>query len=183
MTHELPEEDIIIAIREGNAVAFQHVFDNCYESLCAYAYTLLRDRPDAEDTVQSIFMKLWEKRATLEIRQSVRSYLFRAVYHQCLNKIEHRAVTARHQTLKQLEGAESTSHDPDVFPEELEEKIRVAIDNLPPQCRKIFVMSRFDGLRYPEISSRLNISVNTIQNQICKALKVLREDLKDHLPK
>jgi RNA polymerase sigma-70 factor (ECF subfamily) len=178
MTQELPEEDIISAIREGNAVAFRHVFDSCYESLCAYAYSILRDVPEAEDTVQSIFMKLWEKRDALEIRQSVRSYLFKAVYNQCLNQIEHRAVKSRHRALTQWEATEASS-EPDMFPEELGEKVRQAIDNLPPQCKKIFVMSRFDGLRYPEISSRLNISINTIQNQICKALRVLREELKD----
>jgi RNA polymerase sigma-70 factor (ECF subfamily) len=182
MTQGLPEEDIITAIREGNAVAFQYVFDTCYESLCAYAYTLLRDASEAEDTVQSMFMKLWEKRDTLEIKQSVRSYLFRAVYNQCLNQIEHRAVQSRHRAFSQSEVGDSV-HDPDVFPEELEEKVRVAVDNLPPQCKKIFVMSRFDGLRYPEISSRLNLSVNTIQNQICKALKLLREELKDFTSK
>ena len=182
MTQELPEEDIISAIREGNTVAFRHVFDSCYESLCAYAYTILRDAHEAEDTVQSIFMKLWEKRAVLEIQQSVRSYLFKAVYHQCLNQIEHRAVRSRHRAFSQWE-AESAVSEPDVFPEELGEKVRMAVDNLPPQCKKIFVMSRFDGLRYPEISSRLNISVNTIQNQICKALKVLREELKDNSAK
>jgi RNA polymerase sigma-70 factor, ECF subfamily len=177
MTQELPEEDIITAIREGNTVAFQHVFDSCYESLCAYAYSILRDAPEAEDTVQSIFMKLWEKRGALEIRQSVRSYLFRAVYNQCLNQIEHRAVKSRYRAISQVETVD-TSSDPEVFPEELDERIRLAVDNLPPQCKRIFVMSRYDGLRYPEISSRLNISVNTIQNQICKALKLLREELK-----
>jgi RNA polymerase sigma-70 factor (ECF subfamily) len=177
MIQELPEEDIINAIREGNAVAFQHVFDSCYTSLCAYAFTILRDAPEGEDVVQSVFMKLWEKRDSLEIKQSVRSYLFKAVYNQCLNLIEHRAVKTKFRAYSQL--TVDASGDAEVFPDELEEKIRVAVDNLPPQCRKIFVMSRYEGLRYPEISSRLNISVNTIQNQICKALRLLREELKD----
>jgi len=177
MTQELPEEDIISAIREGNAVAFQHVFDSCYASLCAYAFTILRDAPEGEDVVQSVFMKLWEKRDSLEIKQSVRSYLFKAVYNQCLNQIQHRAVQTKYRVYSQL--TVDASSDPDVFPEDLDEKIRMAVENLPPQCRKIFVMSRYEGLRYPEISSRLNISVNTIQNQICKALKLLREEFKN----
>ena len=179
MTHELPEEDIINAIREANTVAFQNVFDSCYESLCGYAFSILRDTAEAEDVVQSVFMKLWEKRDLLEIRQSVRSYLFRAVYNQCLNHIEHRSVKSRYQAYSQLEAVEAAS-DPEPFPDELDQRIRTAVDNLPPQCKKIFVMSRYDGLRYPEISSRLNISVNTIQNQICKALRLLRTELKDN---
>ena len=178
MIQELPEEDIITAIREGNTVAFQHVFDTCYEPLCAYAHSILRNAHEAEDTVQSIFMKLWEKREAMEIRQSVRSYLFKAVYNQCLNQIEHRAVKARHRAFSQLEETVPPT-DPESLPEDLDERIRVAVDNLPSQCRRIFVLSRYDGLRYPEISARLNISINTIQNQICKALKYLRQELKD----
>lgn len=178
MTHELPEEDIISAIREGNTVAFQHVFDSCYESLCGYAFTVLRDSAEAEDIVQSVFMKLWEKRDSLEIRQSVRSYLFKAVYNQCLNHIEHRGVKTRYQAYSQMDAVQAST-DAEPFPDDLDQRIRTAVDHLPPQCRKIFVMSRYDGLRYPEISSRLNLSVNTIQNQICKALRILREELKD----
>lgn len=177
MTQELPEEDISNAIREGNAVAFQHVFDSCYEALCEYAFTLLRDAAEAEDTVQSIFMKLWEKRDSLEIRQSVRSYLFRAVYNQCMNQIQHRSVRSRHRAFSQWEG--EASAEPDVFPDELNERVRLAVESLPPQCKRIFIMSRFDGFSYPEISSRLNISMNTVQNQICKALKSLRQELRD----
>jgi len=177
MTHELPEEDIINAIREGNTVAFQHVFDSLYESLCGYAFSVLRNSAEAEDVVQSAFMKLWEKRDVLEIRQSVKSYLFRAVYNQCLNQIEHRAVKSRFQAYSQLEATE-LSGETEPFPDELDQKVRVAVDNLPPQCKKIFMMSRYEGLRYPEIASRLNISVNTIQNQICKALRILRTELR-----
>jgi RNA polymerase sigma-70 factor (ECF subfamily) len=177
MTQELPEEDIVTAIREGNAVAFQYVFDGCYASLCGYAYTMLRDADEAEDVVQSMFVKLWEKREVLEIKQSVRAYLFRAVHHQCLNQLEHRAVKLRHSASSRSES--KATADKDIFPAELEARVRVAIDALPPQCRKIFVMSRYEGLRYTEIASQLNISVNTIQNQVCKALKLLRTELKD----
>lgn len=176
MIQQLPEEDIITAIREGNAVAFQHVFDSCYMSLCEYAYTILRDSDDAEDVVQSIFMKLWEKREVLEIRQSVRSYLFRAVYNQCINQLSHRAVKAKHSAYSQANAVNTV--DVENNDEELDGKVRAAVEKLPPQCRKIFAMSRYEGLRYPEISAQLNISVNTIQNQICKALKLLREELR-----
>lgn len=181
MTQELPEEDIISAIREGNAAAFQHVFENCYEPLCAYAFTMLRNAAEAEDVVQSIFMKLWERRNELEIRQSVRSYLFRSVYNQCLNQIEHRAVISRHHANSKWTEKTTVNipEESEGLPDDLDEKIRLAVDRLPAQCRKVFVMSRFDGLRYPEISSQLNISVNTIQNHICKALRLLREELKD----
>jgi RNA polymerase sigma-70 factor (ECF subfamily) len=177
MTDELSDQKIVMSIREGNAVVFQQVFDACYESLCQYAFTMLRDENEAEDTVQSMFMKLWSKREELDIKQSIRSYLFRSVYNQCMNQIEHKAVKQKHFEHSKLELTNTVQ--PDVFPDELEDKIREAVDALPPQCRAIFIMSRYEELRYPEIAEKLNISVNTIQNQICKALKILREKLKD----
>lgn len=170
-------QDVLQSIREGNSTAFQQLFDSCYEGLCRYAFTLLRDTDEAEDTVQSIFLKLWEKRTSLDIRQNVQAYLYRSVYNQCLNQIEHRSVVRKHN--EHVAHAISHATEPDTFPDELETKIRNVIEALPTQCRTIFMMSRYDELKYPEIASKLNISVNTIQNQVCKALKILREELKD----
>jgi len=162
---------------DGTTDTFRKVFDNCYESLCRYAFTIIKDFDQAEDIVQSMFMKLWEKRDSVAITISVRSYLFTSVYNQCLNHLEHRAVRARYD---HVAGMEPTRNEqPAVFPEELEEKIRKAVDALPPQCRSIFIMSRYEELKYSEIAEKLGISVNTIQNQVCKALKLLREALKD----
>jgi RNA polymerase sigma-70 factor (ECF subfamily) len=99
------------------------------------------------------------------------------VYNQCLNQIEHRSVVKKHN--EHVAHAISHSTEPDTFPDELESKIKSIIESLPTQCRTIFMMSRYDELKYPEIASKLNISVNTIQNQVCKALRILREELKD----
>ncbi|MEO5978816.1 MAG: RNA polymerase sigma-70 factor [Chryseolinea sp.] len=173
----LPRQDVLQSIREGNSAAFQQLFDGCYEGLCRYAFTLLRDADEAEDTVQSMFLKLWEKRETLDILSDIQAYIYRSVYNQCLNQIEHRLVVKKHS--EHLAHVISHSTQPDTFPEELETKIKSIIESLPTQCRTIFMMSRYDGLKYPEIASKLNISVNTIQNQVCKALKILREELRD----
>jgi len=95
-----------------------------------------------------------------------------------MNHLEKRAVRSRYD---QAAGRETGRNEqqPTVFPDELEENIRKAVDNLPPQCRSIFIMSRYEELKYSEIADKLGISVNTIQNQVCKALKLLRESLKD----
>jgi RNA polymerase sigma-70 factor (ECF subfamily) len=177
MTEDPYGPHTITAIREGNVAVFKQVFDACYESLCHYAYTILRDTDEAEDVVQSMFMKLWERREELNIQSALRSYLFKSVYNQCLNQVEHRSVKSKFQEYKltQME----VSQQPGVFDEELDVKIKKAIEALPPQCRTIFLMSRYDELRHHEIAEKLNISVNTIQNQICKALKILRDELKE----
>jgi RNA polymerase sigma-70 factor, ECF subfamily len=180
MSEVLPEKETMEAIRNGDTTAFRRVFDAGYEDLCRYAYTILKDAAEAEDTVQSMFVKLWEKRGELEITQSVRSYLFRSVYNLCVNKLEHQQVRRRHQVTSQATLSLAVQ-PPEVFTNELDDRIRKIVDKLPAQCRTIFIMSRYEELRYVEIAEKLNISVNTIQNQVCKALKILREELKDSI--
>jgi len=167
----------ITAIRDGDVVVFKQVFDACYESLCRYAFTILRDADEAEDVVQSMFMKLWERREALDIKSALRPYLFKSVHNNCLNLLEHKLVKNKFQEYKLA--VTEASRQPEVFDEDLDAKIKKAIDTLPPQCRTIFMMSRFDEMRHTEIAEKLNISVNTIQNQICKALKILRDELKE----
>jgi len=170
--------EIIKAIGKGNSVVFKQVFMSHYESLCRYAYTILKNAEEAEDVVQSMFVKIWEKREGLEVKHTIRSYLFKAVYHQCINQLEHRTVKLKHQVHIAHETHAETQL-PETFQHELEENIIAAINSLPDQCRIIFMMSRYDELRYAEIASNLNISVNTVENQISKALKILRVKLKD----
>lgn len=167
----------IVAIRDGNVAVFRQVFDACYESLCHYAFTVLKDADEAEDVVQSMFMKLWERRGELNIKSALRSYLFKSVYNQCLNQLEHRSVKNKFQEYKLM--LTESSQQPEVFDDDVDAKIKKAIKTLPPQCRTIFILSRYDEMKHAEIAEKLNISVNTIQNQICKALKILREELKE----
>jgi RNA polymerase sigma-70 factor (ECF subfamily) len=173
----LPEDQIIKGIREGNKTHFKYVFDTYFDGLCNYAFTKLRNMDEAEDVVQGMFLKIWEKRESLMITQSLRSYLFRAVHNYCVNQLEHRDVKQKHLDYKTLVAEERQL--PEVFPEELEENIRKAIEQLPQQCRIVFKMSRYEEMKYAEIAEKLGISVNTVENQISKALKILRTQLND----
>lgn len=167
-------------LQEGGIASFQAVFELHFENLCSYACTMLRDMDEAEDIVQNVFLKMWEKRDTLLITHSVRSYLFRAVHHQCLNQLDHRTIKQRYED-HTVRAHAAESQAPEVFPEELEERITTAINALPEQCRLIFMMSRYQELRYAAIAEKLGISVNTVENQISKALRVLRTTLRDIL--
>lgn len=173
-----PDQEILRALSKGNGDAFQQVFNDSYENLCQYAFTILKDMDEAEDIVQATFIKIWENRGDLDIKHTVRSYLFKAVYYKCINQLEHRTVKLKYQDYG-IRAQSSLVQQPEVFPDELEENIKKAINRLPPQCRIIFVMSRYEELRYSEIAQKLNISVNTVENQISKALKILRSELKD----
>lgn len=174
----LEHDQIVHEIRAGNEDSFRRIFHAYYENLCQYAFTLLRDMDDAEDVVQSTFVKIWEKREALMITQSIRSYLYKSVYHQCINHFEYRAVRTKFSERNKIENSGEIQH-PEVFPNELEDRISAAILSLPKQCRTIFMMSRYQEMKYAEIAKELDISVNTIENQISKALRVLRAHFKD----
>ena len=171
------DQQIIQDIREGKEGPFRELFDTYYEGLCQYAFTILRDMDEAEDIVQAMFIKIWEKRQSLIITHTVKSYLYKAVYHQCINQFDHRAVREKYQELSLIEN--SGIQLPEVFPNELEDRIVTAINSLPKQCRTIFMMSRYQEMKYSEIAKALELSVNTIENQVSKALRVLRKHLDD----
>ena len=159
------------------------MFKTYYQPLCRYAHVLLSDADQAEEMVQQTFITIWEKRGGIDITTSVKAYLYRAVRNACLNEIKHRKVKEKY--IK----SEQTGSDRYIEPSdqstlhlELEEKILAAIDTLPQQCRLIFQLSRFEELKYQEIADQLNLSVKTVENQMGKALKIMREQLKEYLP-
>jgi len=168
---------------EGDEVVFETVFRNYYSSLCNYANTIIKDMDESEEIVQNTFLTLWEKRANISIHTSVKSYLYKSVYNSCLNKIKHYKVRNEYSSDYQKQNdiyIENTSHD--LISKELEEQIELAIETMPPQCRTVFKLSRFENLSYAEIADQLDISVKTIENHITKALKMLRISLKEYLP-
>ena len=174
------EQQIIEGIRHGNEACFRQVFEKHYEKLCDYAFTILRDMDEAEDAVQTMFLKVWEKRESLMITHTLKSYLYRAVHNFCINLLEHREIKQKHVEFSAYHS--SVTQPPEVFPAELEGNIRAAIDQLPEQCKIIFKLSRYEELKYAEIAQRLGISVNTVENQVSKALRILRTQLVDILP-
>lgn len=159
------------------------LFKTYYQPLCKYAYSFLQDKENAEEIVQSTFLLVWEKRETLEIRTSVKPYLYAMVRNACLNVIKHEKIKQKHAG-EEIALAER-SHDSVnhlVASNELEQRIKLAMEELPEQCRLVFKLSRFEELKYSEIAEQLNISVKTVENHMGKALRIMREQLRDYLP-
>lgn len=179
----LSEQEIIGAIREGNERIFEETFRKYYQSLCNYANSILKEMDEAEEVVQNLFLSIWEKRSELEISISLKSYLYRAVHNHCLNRIKHLKVREEYQQYAvNFYDASYESVSQTVMKNELETKIEEAIKKLPEQCRLIFQMSRFEELKYHEIAEQLELSPKTVENQIGKALKILRVELAEYLP-
>jgi RNA polymerase sigma-70 factor, ECF subfamily len=180
---ELLDNQVLETIKSGNESAFEMIFKSYYQPLCRYAYTFLQDKEEAEEVVQSVFISLWEKRNALEIQTSFKAYLYRMVRNSCLNLIKHEKVKQQHAA-HELAVAEVSydSVSEKVNASELTLKISEAMKVLPEQCRLVFQLSRFEELKYQEIADQLQISVKTVENHMGKALKIMREQLKDYLP-
>ncbi|MFC2120773.1 RNA polymerase sigma-70 factor, partial [Bacteroidota bacterium] len=149
--------------------------------LLFYAKKIVKEIESAEEIVQDVFMNLWEKRKAPGIHTSLKSYLFRAVHNHALNKIKHNQVELKYQdyyiNLYKSYSKDIAGGTPEPF---VKEKIQESISKLPEQCRRIFVLSRIDGLKHKEIAEKLAISPKTVEVQIRKASILLREKLKDY---
>lgn len=168
---------------EGDINAFEMIFRTYYQPLCNYAYTFLQDKEEAEEIVQTTFLSVWEKRQNLSIHTAVKPYLYAMVRNACLNVIKHEKVKQKHVVEEMA--LSSPSYDAvthTLAGSELEMKIQEAMEKLPEQCRIVFKLSRFEELKYSEIAEQLNISVKTVENHMGKALRIMREQLKDYLP-
>lgn len=180
---QLNEQEYWPLVNKGDKGAFEKVFKLYYQPLCNYACSMLKDLDEAEEVVQNMFVNLWNKREQLQISSSLKSYLYRAVHNDCLNRIKHVKMKMSYaDDYKNTATVGTDSSAKLLDAKELSRQIQEAIDELPQQCGLVFKMNRFDNLKYAEIAKELDISVKTVENHMGKALKILREKLKDYLP-
>jgi RNA polymerase sigma-70 factor (family 1) len=169
-------------VKLGDEKAFEHLFRHYYQRLCHYAFTILHDKDEAEEVVQQVFINIWGKKNNINVETSIQAYLYRATNNTCLNKLKQKKVYSIHQEQVKHENPvaeESTSET--VISNELRDSINDAVELLPEQCKLVFQLSRFEGMKHQEIADELSISVKTVENHIGKALKHMREHLKDYL--
>lgn len=180
---EVQVDQLLKMLKAGDLTAFEMLFRTYYQPLCNYAFTFVQDRDEAEEIVQSTFLNIWEKRENLSIHTGVKPYLYAMVRNACLNVIKHEKIKQQHVAMEMAVAERSIeSVARTVMASELETRIYRAMDQLPEQCRLIFKLSRFEELKYAEIAEQLDISIKTVENQMGKALRIMREHLKDYLP-
>ncbi len=174
------DKELYHKLKVGDERAFQTLFRKYYPAMCHFARQFLNDSELAEETVQDMFVKIWEKRETVNIESSLKHYLFRSVRNHCLNQIQHEKIKKQYAS-KVLESAHHEIASEQHFLEvDLVERIEKSINSLPPKRKEIFRLSREQGMKYKEIAETLDISVKTVEAQMGMALKFLREDLKDY---
>ena len=160
---------------------FEALFKLHFKHLCNFAQGYVEDADAAQDICQKVFIALWEKRAEINPNQSIKSYLFTSVKNRCLNHI--RDNKKYRSKVLDLDCANfETAEAEDNFAEsDLKEKIAKAMNSLPEKCRQVFEMSRYQGMKYREIAEELGIAQKTVEAHMSKAMKSLREQLKDYI--
>ena len=180
--------------RNKNAVAtgcnFSDIYLTYYSKLLRFAREYVVVTEEAENIIQDVFVKLWERQDTLHLVENMNAYLFRLTKNRCLDHLRHKLSTEKCNKAVQnsfeielnlkIQSLDKLS-DTFLAEKNMEEVITEAINSLPPKCREIFILSRYEGLKYREISEHFNISVNTVENQMSIALKKLRLKLKDYI--
>ncbi|WKZ67091.1 MAG: RNA polymerase sigma-70 factor [Flavobacteriales bacterium] len=167
-------------IAAGDRPAFEALFRAHYRALCAFAMGYLKDMDKAEDLVQDLFFRLWLDREQVNVTTSVKAYLYASVRNRCLNALKAGA-RVRALTEDIDDRVQDDGHSEDEHTERIA-RVQAAIEALPEERRKVFKLSRYEGLKYYEIAQRLGISVKTVENQMGSALKALRIELKDLVP-
>ena len=171
------DHELLERLRRGDTTAFDAIFRTWYGPLVGTAERMLRDRAVAEELVQDVMLELWRRRESLAPEGSAQAYLFQATRNRVLNHLRHLKIEQRSEL--ELRGDPlSTPHaDAEVTQEELSVAVQDAVRSLPDRCREVFELSRVHGLKYAEIATQLGISVKTVEAQMGKALRTLRERL------
>ncbi len=166
-------QEILDLLKQNNKQAIEYLFKSEYKSLCFTAYRVVKEQHTAEDLVQDVFFELWRRRETINIRTSIRAYLKRAVINKTLNYVRDKKIKYDDEGALQFTSTKQNIQL-ELEASEMQKLIDLALDDLPPKCQMVFLLSRYDQLSYQEIADKLDISTKTVENHISKALKRLR---------
>jgi RNA polymerase sigma-70 factor (ECF subfamily) len=176
----MDDQILFLQLQHGEEKAYKTLFIKYYSPLCEYASRYVRDE-DAEELVQGLMLYIWEARETIVIETSLKSYLFTALKHRCLNALKQKIYRERvHERL--YEKLKDQFENPDYYLfNELSDKIEKSINELPANYRETFELSRFGMLSNAKIAQQLNVSIKTVEYRISQSLRILRVKLKDYL--
>jgi len=162
-------------LKKDDDAGLKSIFDRYYKYLVVTAFKVLNDDTQARDIVQDVFFDFWKKRHQLDINISLKAYLRRAVVNRCIDYLRSKkriGISAEITEYNQPTDSFSIQHTLET--NDLQAALQAAIDSMPERCREVFSLSRFEDLSHKQIAEKLNISTKTIENQMTKALKILR---------
>ena len=178
----MTEQELLKGLRNGDEDAFDVIFRTYYARLVHFCEAMLGERAPAEELAQDVMLELWRRRTTLTVETTLQGYLFRAARNRTLNYIRHEKVVQRSAAFTASELVSEAVGDRRMQQDELDAALRSAVATLPPRCREVFELSRSQGLKYSEIATTLGISIKTVEAQMGKALRIVRELMAPYLP-
>ncbi len=179
-TKPLNELQLVRKLAEGEFDAFDSLFKLYHKNLFHFALSLLKDAEDAEDVVQEVFVRIWKNRDKIKMRHSFKSFLFTIAYNIIVDHLRKRMADAKfREKLERIIEDDIIREDDNLVFDELDNRFRTVLSQLPPQQKRIYKMHRNLNMTYKEIGQNLNISPNTVRNQFSAALKFLREQMKN----
>lgn len=168
-----------LRIKNGDLKAFEVLFREYYNPLSNFALGFVNDPDTAEEIVQEFFYQFWKNKQSIQITGSLKAYMYSAVKNSALKHLEKQAVRRRYagQFLNENFNKTHEGFEPELEARELKLEIEKALESLPERSRVIFSMNRFEGLTYKDIAEKLSISVKTVEADMSKTLKILRESI------
>lgn len=175
------QEDIIKRLKADDRTALKELFDAQYLQVCRVISRLVRDKATTEDLAQEVFIRFWNKRHSINITSSIPAYIRRMATNEALGYLRSKKNFDSDENVLLQTNDPAQNVEQQLLQGELEGNIKSAINELPPKCRTVFILSRFEDLTYAEIAERMEISVKTVENQMGRALRLLRQKLKSYL--
>lgn len=172
------DNEILQELSKKNQAVFDALYKEYYKKLFVLSFKYIRNQELAEEVVHDVFLKIWNQSDSLQITQSLSSYLSKAVVNTSLTMLKSQKRELENYTRYEVEFSNDTDdHDEAELLEKKLLKIEQAISQLPVQCKKVFLMSKYEKLKQQEISGRLNISIKTVKNHLTYAFKKIRETI------
>ncbi len=183
-------QEYLVELKAGSEKAFRIIMDHWYARLFNFANGYLNNEENTKEVLQDVFLRLWDHRQKLADNTILNAYLFTLTRNRCIDLIRRERLMFQFRTDKQEEYQKLTENfdalsDPildDLFVMEIQAEINRTVKGLPEQCRKVFLMSRLNGLKNKEISASLNLSEKTVESHLTKALKAIRQALERKFP-
>ncbi|MGV3589663.1 MAG: RNA polymerase sigma factor [Adhaeribacter sp.] len=176
------DEQLLVFLKENNELAFDEIYNRYWATLFSQAYKRLGSKETTEELLQDLFTKLWVNRHQITLTGSLSAYLAVSIKYLVLNQVAKEAVRTRFAiTQKQVQVTHNNLTEETIISQELEGLVAQEVAKLAPKCKSVFVLSRFNQYSNKEIAQELNISEKTVENQITKAIKLLRTGLKESL--
>lgn len=176
----MDDHSLIVQIKKGNTLAFKQLFDRHYHQLCYYLINFTNDKDAAEDMAQLVFVDFWNKKDTITVHSSVKSYLYKMAYHQFLDSLRQKKKEATVLEQLKYEALQTISTPTEAELEQKSQRLWRVIARLPDRCQEVLKL-KMEGLKYKDIAEILGISVKTVESQMRVAFIKIREDYKEDL--